>query len=213
MRVKELKPNTEYATAGGRRVRTMDTVERGWDAIRQGGTTRVVRVDKTAGEKPNPWAKNRGRQRRRGAGVVGGVVVVVANGIRVTEHYPIEELAPEGFVPTETAVDPADIKGTWEQYVEAQGHVLENKRLMLEGQAAARELDATLRRTLAEVPDVSVSVSVRPSFVLDDGTRTRHFLNEVVRATGYELETHLTVTGSETVAKVADFLAQQTDQG
>lgn len=206
MRVKELKPNTEYATASGRRVRTMDTVERGWDAVRHDTTTKVVRTDRAAEEKPNPWAENRGRRRQRGA-----EWVLVANGIRVTEHYQVEELAPEGFTPPETVVDPADIKGTWEQYVEAQGHVLENMRWQHKARTEAKKLDEELNGKLAGV--ANASVQVRVYYTLDNGPRVGMYLNDTMKAVGYELETHLTVSGNDTVAGVVDFLAQQTDQG
>ena len=206
MRVKELKPNTEYATASGRRVKTMDTVERGWNAVRTNDGIKAVKADSTTAEKPNPWAENRDKRRQHAVGMV-----VVANGIRVTEHHPVEELAPEGFTPAETVVDPADIKGTWAQYVEAQGHVLENKRWQAKARTEAKKLGEDLNGKLAGVP--GASVQVRAYFTLDDGTRTGMFVNDTMKATGYELETHLAVSGNETVAGVIDFLAQQTDQG
>ena len=144
MRVKDLKPNTYYATAGGACVKTAETVERGWCRIvdKDGKTTIENRVPDGA-VKPDPW-KQSSSARPKG----GRRQVMASDGIRVTHFLAGRDGTPIEKTGVETVINPREIKGTWEQYLELHGDAVKANAIRRESRQALEEKTKELRKEL-----------------------------------------------------------------
>lgn len=124
MLIKDMRPNTEYATCDGRLVVTdkADKMTRGWyhytEYATDPNTQQRVQINRVvqsnplaAGNLPDPWAD---------CNVVGpsraSVRIHVKNGVRVTE-FAYDRNGKRTGKGVERVMLPSDIPGTWSDYV------------------------------------------------------------------------------------------------
>jgi hypothetical protein len=149
MYIRDMKPNTAYATQDGRMMVTGEKVEGGWICYLDLANNEFKIVK---GEKPvevgsdDPWATKKRRRHND----------VVARGIRVTEHShdaagnPLTE-DPEGKgrqVSRETVIAPRELVGLWSDYVKLHGDRIAAPFIRKGHEDAARELSLAHARVL-----------------------------------------------------------------
>ena len=172
MRVKDLKPNTYYATADGACVKTAETVERGWCRMvdKDGKTTIENRVPDGV-VKPDPW-KQQSSARPKG----GRRQVMASDGIRVTHFLAGRDGTPIEKTGVETVINPREIKGTWEQYLELHGGTVKMNAILLEARQALDKETGEMRKKLRSygLDEKDVRVQAWSEFINSDKSVTRY---------------------------------------
>lgn len=197
MRTRDIKPNTEYADADGRKILTGKTVEREWRLVAPADGGNYFTERDTAGTtSKDPWGASPGKRAKelvRGAdGRVTGRII--RRGIKA--HY-VSALTDEKQL--ETVIDPATIKGTWKQYAELHATKLENDRWQAKGKQAAGEKAAELNKRLDQLPSGSFRLRVYPLFTIAGSDKPIGFPAPEAEITGFELKSILTLEDSDLV--------------
>lgn len=197
MRTRDIKPNTEYADADGRKILTGKTVEREWRLVAPAdGGNYFTERDTDGATTKDPWSTSPGRKARELIRGEDGTVTgrVIRRGIKASY---INSLTGEKQI--ETVVDPAVIKGTWEQYAGLHAAKLENDRWRAEGRKAAEEKTAELNKRLDQLTDGAYRLSVRPLFTIAGQDRPSSFIHQTAEVTGFELAVILTLEDNDLV--------------
>ena len=197
MRTRDIKPNTEYADADGRKILTGKTVEREWRLVAPAdGGNYFTERDTDGTTSKDPWSTGPGRRSRELIRGEDGTVTgrVIRRGIKA--HY-VNALTDEKQL--ETVIDPAAIKGTWKQYAELHATKLENDRWRAKGKKAAEEKSAELYKRLDKLPDGAYRLSVRPLFTIAGQDRPSSYIDATAEVSGFELGVILTLEDNDLV--------------
>jgi len=148
MRIKDLKPNTEYATCDGKLVVTGDVVEGGHYSFNHtvdGKTTfKVTKGDPAAGKVDgfDPWANCDASQRLRSNS---GIRYVVKGGVKVTQYdWDRDGKRKADGRSLEMVVKPQDIPGLWSEYVSLHAERILGRYLTADAEKEAKEMSAKL---------------------------------------------------------------------
>lgn len=125
MFVKDIKPNTEYATCDGQMIVTGSDISRTWwnwreRVVPEGGGT-VTYVDRVTQSEPSlevtdPWGNCHSVGRRRTAGIAPGSHVYCRDGVRLMT-FAVDGTGKRVGQGYETVRKPKDIVGTWLEYL------------------------------------------------------------------------------------------------
>lgn len=167
MRVRDLLPETEYATCDGMLVVTGKTVESGWFHFQEtipndsGKSVQVAKIERgdprnQAGRMADPWAKCKPSHRS-------GITMISGPGVRVHQYgYDRNgQRLVDGLTNT-LVIKPADIPGTWADYVLLHGDVIGDKFLMRDLEEEAKEWRIATR-ALLEAAGIPVDDGTAPA--------------------------------------------------